>query len=113
MIHFSLDLLKLKGASNVSMSDKTKIDCNGVEIDLSSMYFLKYGVTWYEKYFGFYPAERFQESYETAKKKRIDLLDTYYISKQPCDYFDYKTTQQAFQIMGLVDFYRYEWVKNF
>jgi hypothetical protein len=112
MIQFSLDLLKSKGVTTVSLSDKTKIDCNGIKIDLSAMYFLKYGVTWYEKYFGFYPAARFQKSYEIAKKKRVELLDIDYISRQPCDFFDYETIEYAFQRMELVSFYNYEWVKK-
>lgn len=112
MIEFSLNLLKSKGATTVSLSDKTKIDCNGIAVSLGPMYFLKYGMTWYEKYFGFQPASRFQESYSHAKKKRAEVLDIEYVSAQPCEYFDDKTIREAFRVMELVDFYNYEWVKK-
>jgi hypothetical protein len=109
MIQFGLRLLEKKGATHVSLMDNSTIDCNGQTVDLAAMYFLKYGMTWYEKYFGFKPAERFHRSYETAKRMRESRLDIEQLKEQPCDFFTDDVVQDLFRHIGLTDFYRYEW----
>ena len=113
MIQFGIDLAKTKGATQLSLTDKSTIDCEGLKIDLAGMYFLKYGMTWYEKYFGFKPAERFRKAYETAKDMRIQHLDIEKLKQQPCGYFTDETIQDLFAHIRFTSFYRFEWVKAF
>lgn len=110
MIQFGLDLLKKKGATSVSIMDNSTIECNGQTIDLSAMYFLKHGMSWYEKYFGFQPAERFRTSYEKAKLMRTTHLDTKILKEQSCDFFTDDVIADLFHRIQLKNFYRYEWV---
>ena len=112
MIEFSLELLKRSGATKVSLSDKSTIPCHGENIALGPMYFLKYGKTWYEKYFDFHPSQRFQRMYEEAKQTRDELLDTAALSQQPCEFFDFETTTEIFRHIGFVNFHSIEWEKD-
>ena len=87
MIDFALNLLKKRGVKNVQLMDKSKIVCNGKEISLKLMYFLKYGETWYEKNFGFKPEAKYQTKYEEVKKRRLEKLDVELLKNAPCDEF--------------------------
>lgn len=112
MVQFALDLLKQHGVTSVSLMDDSTVECEGHPLELAPMYFLKYGVTWYEKYFGFKPASRFTKSYESAKRLRKERFDTDMLSKQPCTFFTDEVVNDFFQQIGLVDFYKYEWIKE-
>jgi hypothetical protein len=76
------------------------------------MYFLKYGVTWYEKYFGFEPESKYKKVYNDAKKSRIDLLDIGFVSTQPCDFFDFETLTEIFKYMRISGFSEIVWTKK-
>lgn len=82
MMNFAFQLMKENGATTVQLTDKSTVLCNGKKIKLGLMYFFKYGKTWYETYFGFYPIKH-QERYEKAKEiqKTLNLKD------KPCEYF--------------------------
>lgn len=113
MVNFAIDLLKEKGATSVSLMDESTVNCNGKEIELGPMYFLKHGKTWYERYFGFKPAERFREAYEQAKKMRMERLDIERLANQPCTFFTKDVVKDLFAHIELDEFYRYEWIKHF
>jgi hypothetical protein len=87
MVNFALDLLKKRGVKKVQLTDKSKIDCNGTEVDLKLMHFFKYGETWYEKNFGFKPEAKYQTKYEEVKKRRLEKLDVELLKNAPCDEF--------------------------
>lgn len=110
MIQFGIDLARKEGASQVSIMDNSTIDCEGQKIDLPGMYFLKYGMTWYEKYFGFKPAERFQKSYAKAKDMREKLLDVKKLQEEKCDFFTDDTIQELLAIIRFTNFYKFEWI---
>jgi hypothetical protein len=112
MIQIGLDLLKEFGAKEVAMTDTSNIPCEGKDIGLGAMYFLKHGMTWYEKYFGFKPAERHRESYENAKKMRKKLLDIKTLKDLPCSHFTDKFIQDNFAKIGFTNFYIIQWIKQ-
>lgn len=112
MVDFSLALLKKTGATHVYLTDKSTINCNGDEIELGSMYFLKYGCTWYEKHFGFQPTSKFAKLYNQAKQKREKMLDTEFLSKQPCEFYTFDTVIEIFQHIGFVNFHSIAWVRE-
>ena len=112
MIQIGLDLLKEYGATQVVMTDTSNIPCDGKDIDLGAMYFLKHGMTWYEKYFGFKPAERHRESYEDAKKMRKKHLDIAKLKDLPCSHFTDEFIRREFARIGFTNFYIIEWTKS-
>jgi hypothetical protein len=87
MILFAFETMKAHGATRVELMDKATILCNGKKVRLGIMYFLKYGMTWYESAFGFRPTEKYIKRYENAKRKRIEKLDVEVLRQQPCDFF--------------------------
>lgn len=111
MIQIGLDLLKEYGATKAVMTDTSNIPCEGKDIDLGAMYFLKYGMTWYEKYFGFKPAERHRESYEKAKQMRRKYLDVAKLKDLPCSDFTDTFISKMFAQIGFTNFYIIEWTK--
>lgn len=113
MIQIGLDLLKEHGATQVVMTDTSHIPCEGKHISLGAMYFLKYGMTWYEKYFGFKPAERHGEDYETAKLMRKKLLDIKTLKELQCSQFTDKFVSDMFKQIGFTNFYIIEWTLHF
>lgn len=112
MIHIALDLLKEYGATSVALMDNSTVPCEGEDIDLGAMYFLKYGMAWYEKYFGFQPTERHRKAYEQAKEMRLRYLDTEKLKDLPCSYFTDEFIDDLFDHIKLKIFYRIEWVKH-
>ena len=112
MVEFSIDVLKRSGATIVYLTDKSTIDCKGVEIELGPMYFLKYGKTWYENYFDFKPSAKFAASYDRAKKNRTKMLDTDALAKQDCSVFDSDTVNEFFRHIGFVNFHSVAWEKQ-
>lgn len=113
MIHIGLDLLKEFGAKEVAMTDTSNIPCEGKDISLGAMYFLKYGMTWYEKYFSFKPDERHRDSYENAKKMRKKHLDIEMLKDLPCSHFTDKFIQDNFAKIGFTNFYIIQWILKF
>jgi len=108
MIRFFLKLLKEKGADTVELSDKSTVTCNGVKIRLGLMYFFKFGETWYEKYFGFKPTEKYRAKYDFVKQKRHLAGD---LSHKPCDYFTDDVIDDLVNKVGLGFFYNISWKK--
>ena len=99
MVEFALDLLRQQDVKIVQLSDASTIQCNGVNINLELMYFLKYGQTWYEKYFGFHPTAKYAAEYEKLKRRRLEL-DIDFIEKQPCEYFTDDVLQETLLKIG-------------
>ena len=108
MVRFAITYIKSKGAKEILLSDNSDILCNGKMISLGAMYFLKFGVTWYEKYFGFKPVERFAKTYESAKilQKQLNLQD------KPCDYFTDSVINHLLSKVELAIFYKIAWSKK-
>ena len=108
MVNFAIKYIKSKGAKEIQLSDNSDVTCNGKSIRLGPMYFLKFGVTWYEKYFGFKPTEEYAKEYEEAKalQKQLNLQD------KPCDYFTNKVIDKIFNDMGISFFYKIGWFKK-
>lgn len=98
MIDFALELLKQQGATKVQLSDKSRIRCGNSKVRLGLMYFLKYGHTWYEKYFGFHPRDH-ADDYAELKRRRLEL-DTEFLAKQPCEYFTDDVLQDILSRIG-------------
>jgi len=108
MIDFAIKYIKSKGAKIILLSDNSDVPCNGRTIRLGPMYFLKFGVTWYEKYFGFKPTQEYAKKYEEAKirQKALGLLD------KPCDYFTNEVIDDLFNKLGMAYFYKIAWSKK-
>lgn len=113
MMTFAMTLMKENGAKTMTLSDNSYIPCeDGTKTPLGPMYFLKNGVTWYEKYFGFKPDERYAADYDTVKKRRLELLDIKFLSSQKCEYFTPKVIKDLFTRIGFTFFYAMSWVKQ-
>lgn len=112
MIRFAFRLAKERGTTHIELMDDAKVMCKGKNMRLGPMYFLKYGMTWYEKYFGFQPREPYRKEYEDAKRRRLELLDPVFLSKQPCEYFDMKVVGELFRTIKLDHYYLMSWVKE-
>ena len=113
MMTFAIELLKTQGAKTFSLSDKSSIICgNGKKVNLGQMYFLKNGVTWYEKYFDFKPSGDDAVRYERVKSKRLELLDTAFLKAQPCEYFTKDVIEELFAKIGFTFFTDITWVKQ-
>lgn len=108
MVNFAIKYIKSKGAKEILLSDNSDVPCNGKTVRLGPMYFLKFGVTWYEKYFGFKPTEEYAKEYEMAKilQKQLNLQD------KPCDYFTNKVVDAIFNEIGMSFFYKIAWFKK-
>lgn len=113
MLDFAFRLAKQCGATQIELMDDAKVDCKGKKVDLSPMYFLQHGMTWYESKFGFQPHDEYKEEYALMKENR-KKLDVAFLQKQPCDYFTRSTVKQLLrQLDGDRDvFYRMSWVKT-
>jgi hypothetical protein len=108
MVNFAIKYIKSKGAKEIQLSDNSDIPCNGKMVSLGAMYFLKFGQTWYEKYFGFKPLERYSKLYESAKivQKQLNLQD------KPCDYFTDFVVNDLLSKINLGIFYKIGWSKK-
>jgi hypothetical protein len=113
MLNLAFRLAKQHGATHIELMDDAKIDCHDKKIDLSPMYFLQHGATWYESKFGFQPREEFIEEY-AEMKRNWKALDSSFFRAQPCEYFTRQTVRPILrQIEGDRDiFYRLSWVKK-
>lgn len=112
MVQFMIDLAKKKGVSKIELQDESTIFCDELraKVKLGPFSFLRQGKTWYEKYFGFVPQPEYIEEYNRAKELR-KTLDIEMLQKQPCSYFDRKTTNELLRKVEL-DFYGIVWEKN-
>ena len=108
MVDFAIEFIKSKGAKEIQLSDNSSVICNNKEIRLGPMYFLKFGQTWYEKYFGFKPTEKFIEKYELAKVKQ----KTMNLEDKPCDYFTNDTIDHLYEEHKMAFFPNIVWFKK-
>lgn len=74
MIEFAFGLAKKYGATKIQLTDKLTFECDGKEVDLSMYSLFKYGKTWYENRFGFYPVGQRKEEFERMRA-RIPHMD--------------------------------------
>lgn len=111
MLEFAFELAKKYGAERMELNDQSSIRCvNGEKVKLGAFYFIRYGMTWYEKHFGFKPTQEYREEYELAKVLRHELpLDE--LKSKPCEYFDRKTTNALMRKLEL-DFGEIVWEKT-
>jgi hypothetical protein len=111
MLAAAFDIAKARGADRVQLHDESTITCeSGETIKLGAFSFIRTGMTWYEKHFGFKPLPEFQEEYDVAKQLRKSLPLTELRGK-PCSYFDRKTTARILRELDL-DFGEIVWEKS-
>lgn len=70
MVEFAFSLLREEGCKKVELTDASTIQCGSQEVKLGQMFFLKYGMTWYEKHFGFQPFGKYAGLFEKAREER-------------------------------------------
>jgi hypothetical protein len=99
-----LKMLKVKGAVSVQLTDRSSVMCEGKKIRLGRMYFLKHGQTWYEKYFGFKPSEKYRVKYEKVKENRLKLLEIERLKQTKCVDFTEDMVDNLFRHIGF-DFF--------
>lgn len=107
-----LKMLKVKGAVSVQLMDNSTIDCEGTEIALGPFYFLKHGRTWYEKYFGFKPSEKYRVKYEKVKENRLKLLEIERLKQTKCVNFTEDMVDELFRHIGFDFFDRIVWERT-
>jgi hypothetical protein len=114
MIDFAFGLAKKHGATHIELMDDAKIICDGKKIELAPMYFLQYGVTWYESKFGFQPNSDYISEYQRMKENRSQSLDIPFLRQQKCEYFTRDTVRSLLRkIDGDKDvFYKTSWIKT-
>jgi hypothetical protein len=107
-----LKMLKVKGAVSVQLADKSSVMCEGKEIELGPFYFLKHGQTWYEKYFGFKPSEKYRVKYEKVKENRLKLLEIERLKEAPCTDFTEEMVRELFRHITFDFFDRIVWERS-
>jgi hypothetical protein len=107
-----LKMLKVKGAVSVQLMDNSTIDCEGTEIALGPFYFLKHGQTWYEKYFGFKPTEKYIVKYEKVKENRLKLLEIERLKQTKCVDFTEDMVGELFRHIGFDFFDKIVWERT-
>jgi hypothetical protein len=107
-----LKMLKVKGAVSVQLMDNSTIDCEGTEIALGPFYFLKHGQTWYEKYFGFKPTEKYRVKYEKVKENRLKLLEIERLKQTKCVDFTEDMVGELFRHIGFDFFDKIVWERT-
>lgn len=88
------------------LTDKSTFQCNGQKVNLSMYSFIRYGQTWYERKFGFYPTDHATE-YEQVKRNRLKLPDLEDWKNKSCDSF---TEPVVRDLMRRLDFLPYAWI---
>lgn len=108
MLNFAFKFLKSLGVRSVHITDTSKTTCR----QLGPMYFLKHGMTWYEKTFGFVPSPRHAEDVRIIKESRLRTLDIPALESKPCEEFtdDFIADQLGLLARG-TRFHLVEWVK--
>lgn len=89
MIQFAFEMVKKYGVEKIQLMDKSTVECNGVEADLALYNLFKYGKTWYERTFNFYPIGNRKDDFEEIRSK-LPRLD------YPCDYYTYENSKQLY-----------------
>jgi hypothetical protein len=107
-----LKMLKVKGAVSVQLMDNSTIDCEGTEIALGPFYFLKHGQTWYEKYIGFKPTEKYRVKYEKVKENRLKLLEIERLKQTKCVDFTEDMVGELFRHIGFDFFDKIVWERT-
>jgi hypothetical protein len=80
MVEFAFKFAKEHGATRVQLTDKSTVDCDGKDVDLSMMSLFKYGKTWYERRFNFYPVGSRKDDFEDMRSKLPHMV-------KPCEFF--------------------------
>ena len=80
MIEFAFKFAKRYGVEKIQLMDKSTFDCHGTEVDLAVHNLFKYGKTWYERCFDFYPTGKYADKFEELRSS-IPRID------KPCTYF--------------------------
>jgi hypothetical protein len=83
MLRFAFDIAKQYGIEKIQLMDMSTFDCNGKKVDLAIYNLFKYGKTWYERCFQFYPTGLYKDEFE---EMRASLPS----SDQPCDYYTHE-----------------------
>ncbi len=86
MLEFAFKMIKQQNQKTVQLTDSSTFKCNGKNIRLGLYYFIKYGKTWYEQHFKFYPVT-YVEEYNEAKRLRDESKDLEFWKIQPCEFF--------------------------
>jgi hypothetical protein len=111
MLAVAFEIAKTRGAERIQLQDESTITCEtGETIKLGPFSFIRTGMTWYEKHFGFKPLPEFQEDYAVAKQLRT-RLPLPELRAKPCSYFDRKTTARLLRELEL-DFGEIVWEKS-
>lgn len=108
MMNFMFSFLKELGATKVQLQDESTIACKGKEVSLMWFSFMKYGQTWYERNFGFHPAERYAGDYKQVK-------DNWKRTKHglvPCDMFTEKFTDKLAKELDFTFYRNIVWEKE-
>lgn len=111
MIDFMIELARSHGITKIQLMDKTSVKCrDGREVLLGLMHFIKYGMTWYEKYFGFKVVGKNALEYQHAKEIR-KTMNLPFLTMQSCEYFiDHET--ELLNALGIKHISVFEWEKN-
>ena len=94
MIEFAFKVAKEYGVTKIQLTDKSTVDCNGVEADLALYNLFKYGKTWYERTFQFYPVGSRKDTFESIRSKLPTL-------SYPCDYFSRENSEKLYDTYNL------------
>lgn len=94
MIRFAFKIAKEYGVEKIQLMDKSTVECNGVEADLALYNLFKYGKTWYERTFEFYPIGNRKDDFEKIRSK-LPILN------YPCDYFTKENSKQIYNKYNL------------
>lgn len=108
MVQFAINFIKSKGAKEIQLMDKSSVYCKDKHIRLGPMYFFKFGQTWYEKYFGFLPNEKYATKYEEAKIRAKQKG----LENKPCDYFTDDIIDNLLEENKMVFFTNIVWCKK-
>ncbi len=107
LVQFALNKIREHGGKCVRVMDRLLIDQpeNSKRI-LSLIYFIKYGMTWYEKHFGFQIDETHKKEHETSKELRNTIS-----FQEPYDYSN-EQEMEYIRRMELSTLFYAAWEKN-
>ena len=95
MMKFAFDLMRKYGATKVQLTDMSYFYCNGMKVNLSVYNLFKYGKTWYERCFQFYPIGRHAKEFEELRANIPRI-------HKPCEYFTQDTIAKILPKHSLV-----------
>lgn len=112
IVDFTISYIKSKGAVEVQFSDSVCVHRNIKDTHLGPLYFLKFGQTWYERYFGFKPTAEYAKKYEEAKIRQSALSISLNLQDKPCDYFTNEIVDELFYQLKISLFPYICWFKK-